>query len=272
MDLTFTGITDDGAFLLLTDDQGNAFRVAVDEHLVASLRRDRRPGQLSIPMNAEPSPKEIQQRIREGDSVEDLAAATGMAYERVERFAAPVLAERTYICDLARETLVRRPDGALPLEGLVLERLGLRGAARRDLRWDAWRDGNHAWTVLVGYPMSHGDRVATWAFTPESRMLRPADDEARWIMEEPAARQSAGASGGSAAPTPAAEQAAAAAEDDDPLPADASAGMIATDRPATVEVVEVVEIDQAAEVVEVDVTDAVVPTWDEILFGPRPTS
>lgn len=265
MDLTFTGLTEDGAFLLLTDPAGHLFRVPVDEHLMNSVRRDLRPGQLSIPMNAEPTPKEIQQRIREGESVEDVAAASGLPYERVERFATPVLAERTYVCDRARETLVRRPEGALTLESLILDRLGLRGAARRDLRWDAWRDGNQAWTVLVGYPMSQGDRVATWSFTPESRMLRPADDEARWIMEEPAPRQSA---------TAAAAPAAAEADSDDPLPAGGTTEGIVTDSAAEV----VVDVDltddshQAPEAVADQAVEGAVPTWDEILFGPRPTS
>ena len=70
------------------------------------------------------SPRDIQTRIRAGESLEDLVAGSGMAAERIERFAAPVLAEREHLALTALGSSVRRrgeASGHRPLRSVVAD-------------------------------------------------------------------------------------------------------------------------------------------------------
>ena len=59
-------------------------------------------------MESSLTPREIQARVRAGDSIEDVARAAGMIPEWVEPYAAPVIAEREFIAQQARSQQVRR--------------------------------------------------------------------------------------------------------------------------------------------------------------------
>src|SRR5690606_33963879 len=56
------------------------------------------------------TPREIQQRIRSGESVESVAHAAGTTLEYAERFAAPILDELDHILQQALETPVITAD------------------------------------------------------------------------------------------------------------------------------------------------------------------
>src|SRR6202035_6154756 len=56
---------------------------------------------IDIEVNTMLRPKEIQSRIRAGASVEQLAESAGVDIARVERFAPPVLLERSRAAELA---------------------------------------------------------------------------------------------------------------------------------------------------------------------------
>ena len=78
-DLTLVGVHEDGEHLLLVDGSGSRHRLKVDEALRAAVRRDRaRLGQLQIEMENRLRPREIQARIRAGESAEEVAAAAGV--------------------------------------------------------------------------------------------------------------------------------------------------------------------------------------------------
>ena len=53
-------------------------------------------------------PRDIQARIRAGESPEDVAAAAQTSVDRIMGFATPVLAERAYQAELALKASVRR--------------------------------------------------------------------------------------------------------------------------------------------------------------------
>jgi len=59
-------------------------------------------------MGATLTPREIQLRIRSGEPLADVIAASGMPAERVEGFAGPILAEREHTTKLALSAQVRR--------------------------------------------------------------------------------------------------------------------------------------------------------------------
>src|SRR3712207_3118540 len=111
-DLTLVGVHDDGEHLLLVDGAGMRHRLKVDEALRAAVRRDRaRLGQLQIEMEGRLRPRDIQARIRAGETAEQVAAAAGVPVEHVRRYEGPVLAEREFVARQAREVRVRRATG-----------------------------------------------------------------------------------------------------------------------------------------------------------------
>jgi hypothetical protein len=113
-------------------------------------------------------PKEIQAKIRAGASVEQIASAAGVDIERVERFAHPVLLERSRAAELATAAHPVLADGpsVLTLLETVTSALVARGLDPEDTSWDAWRNEDGRWTVQMGWKAGMSDNVAHFRFTP----------------------------------------------------------------------------------------------------------
>ncbi|MEO8776235.1 MAG: septation protein SepH [Candidatus Nanopelagicales bacterium] len=190
-ELAFAGLTDDGD-LLLTAGDGQQFSLGVDDRLAAAVRGDRpRLGQLSIALDGV-SPRDIQTRVRHGQSPDEVAEQSGIPLERVLRFAGPPLAEREHVAGLARQTEVRRPQGDAALEQLVTATLDAAGVMSAP-QWDSWRREDGRWTVLVTWT-GGGDQLAlgaaTWTFDSTGRTLVADDDGSRCLQGEQAAADS----------------------------------------------------------------------------------
>jgi len=186
-DLRLVAVSPDRSHLVLEGSDRAQFRVPVDERLVAALRHDTsRPGQLEIALDKHLSPREIQARIRSGHSIDEVSLAAGMSPERVERYAGPVIAERGHVAEQAQKAPARRASGgqAPLLLDLVNLRLVAQGTAPDSAEWDAWRGDDDSWTIRLSYLAGGRTRVATWAFDTRGRVLAPADDEARWLVDD----------------------------------------------------------------------------------------
>ncbi|MEH3079269.1 MAG: septation protein SepH, partial [Quadrisphaera sp.] len=155
-------------------------RLPVGSRLKAAVR-SAGPASSPEPAASEPlRPRDIQARIRAGETAADVAADAGVPLEQVQRYEGPVLAERAHIADLAKLAVVRGGPGRLTLEDAVRTRLLARGADPGTVAWDAWRrDGG--WAVQAAFRAAGRDRSAQWSFTPSNRVLEPLDDEARWL-------------------------------------------------------------------------------------------
>jgi hypothetical protein len=186
-DLTLVGVHDDGEHLVLTDARGQQYRVRVDESLRAAVRRDRaRLGQLQVEADGL-RPREIQARIRAGQSAEEVAEAAGIPVEHVRRFEGPVLAEREFVANQARGVRLRRPGTSLTsyaLGELVQQRLGQREVDDADTSWDAWREEDGTWVVCLTFHAGSTRRRAHWTYDTQLRHVTARDDEARWFTEE----------------------------------------------------------------------------------------
>ncbi|GAB2643702.1 septation protein SepH [Kribbella swartbergensis] len=194
------GLSQDGKQLILAmAETGEEFAIPVDDRLRAALRGDRaRLGQLEIQMESALRPRDIQARIRAGESPEAVAAVAQMPMERVMAFAGPVLAERDHIASLAQRASVRRRGGAdAPTRNLgtwVTERLRTRHVDPASAEWDAWRREDGRWAVRVSYFVESADdeaeqkdeKVAMFAYDAPGRYAVPDDDEARWLVGEQA--------------------------------------------------------------------------------------
>ena len=111
--LRLTGVSQDGRKLLLVSDAGVEFTVDVDDRLRAVL--DQSPGgdqarlaQLEIQMDSTLRPRDIQARIRSGETPESVAQVAGTSVEKVMPYAAPVLAERAHVAQRAQRASIRR--------------------------------------------------------------------------------------------------------------------------------------------------------------------
>ena len=86
-DLRYLG--SDGDLLLLEDSEGQKFRLLLDQTLRSAIRNEL-PQMLDQPRL---SPREIQEEIRVGRSIEEIVQASGAPVDYVMKFAQPVLDE-----------------------------------------------------------------------------------------------------------------------------------------------------------------------------------
>lgn len=195
-ELGLDGLSEDGRFLVARDTAtGESFHIPVDHRLSSLVETSSRSGtpagQLEIKMESSLSPRDIQTRIRRGESVESVADAAGVPVDQIDRFAGPVLAEREYICEQARKTSIRRKHvgGAGVLLGmLVNENIAADGGVPESATWDSWRREDGRWTITVT-PV--GEQPASFLFDVKSRFVVPADEFAHGLVGDVALPDSA---------------------------------------------------------------------------------
>src|SRR5690348_12356063 len=185
-ELRFVAVSEDGQYAVLgVPGRSARFTLPIDERLRAvALGQTSRLAQYEIEVESPLRPKEIQARIRAGETVEEIADAAGIAIERVRWFEGPVLAERAYMADQAQLASVRRPGDAIPsspgprLGEIVTERLKVVGADPEEAQWDARKLGDGSWLVQLTFISGGRLHNAEWNFDPRRRHVVPADDNA----------------------------------------------------------------------------------------------
>jgi DNA-binding CsgD family transcriptional regulator len=182
-ELRFVAVSEDGRYAVLAVPGRSArFTLPIDERLRAvALGQTSRLTQYEIEVESPLRPKEIQARIRAGETVEEIADAAGISVERVRWFEAPILAERAYAADQAQLASVRRQGDATPgprLGEIVTERLKVFGADPEDAQWDAKKLGDGSWQVQLTFISGERLHTAEWMFDPRRRHVLPTDDNA----------------------------------------------------------------------------------------------
>lgn len=188
--LTFTGRSKDGKRLLLVDESGQEHTLAVD----ARLRRafagaPDSNGQLEIPMESSLRPRDIQTRIRAGETPEAVAHAAGTSVEKIMAFAAPVMAERAHVADRAQLASVRRrasESGARTLGEAVAAQLRAHNVDPATVEWDAWRREDGRWTLTALYDVAGRVGTATFSHDPRGSFVTVDDEDARWLVGDAA--------------------------------------------------------------------------------------
>ena len=106
-ELRFVAVSEDGSYAVLAvPGRSGRYILPIDERLRAvALGQTSRLAQYEIEVESPLRPKEIQARIRAGETAEEIADAAGIPVERVRWFEGPVLAERAYIADQAQAGL-----------------------------------------------------------------------------------------------------------------------------------------------------------------------
>jgi Protein of unknown function (DUF3071) len=182
-ELRLVAVSEDGSYAILAvPGRGGRFSLPIDDRLRTVARGQfSRLAQYEIEVESPLRPKEIQDRIRAGETADEIADAAGIPIERVRRFEGPVLAEREYRAQEAQRATVRSPGDTGPgprLGEVVAERLVELGASPDDARWDSRKRSDGNWQVQLTFTAGGRSQVAEWVFDPRRRHITPDDDQA----------------------------------------------------------------------------------------------
>ncbi|GAB2929924.1 septation protein SepH [Micromonospora polyrhachis] len=188
----FVALSEDGQALVLTDEVGRLLALPIDERVATVLQAE--PG--GVPLSVATandfapslSPRDIQARIRAGESAEDVARIAGVPVDRVLRYAGPVLQERAMLAQHARRTRLRTSDKSVPLSEVVDGRLAQHGIDTEKISWDAFRRDDGTWRIVATWPSGKATAQAVWDLDKTRQFVTPHDDMAKYLCaERPAA-------------------------------------------------------------------------------------
>jgi len=196
-ELRVTGRSEDGTHLLLTDSDDKEFTLRISDNLKATINQPR----LASVSTENPEPtmsvKEIQARLRAGASIDELAREANWSFEKVERFAGPILQERSYILSVANSVSIKNSTSrdSITFIEVVTKKLNANGVSEDALEWNTHRRDDGQWVIRLKYPTSNpgaGRGEAVWFFDMAKRVIVAEDEGASWIMGEnaPVARAS----------------------------------------------------------------------------------
>lgn len=181
-DLKVIGV-ENGAIVAVGDD-GERFRIAVDDALQSKIRQVR---QQTSAEGVKLSPREVQAHIRSGMSAEDVAAVTGAPLEYVQRFEGPIVAEREHIVASALSVPVRTAVEVDPLGepdtfgSVIRDRLASLGVSGE--RWASWKDSETGWIVKLEFTADEIDHDARWSYDARKHGLSPLNSEATTLSQ-----------------------------------------------------------------------------------------
>ena len=197
--LTLAAVSEDGKRLLLVSDTGDEHTLEIDSRLRAALRGETaRIGQLETHMDSALRPRDIQARIRAGETPESVAEAANTSVERIMPFAGPVLAEREHVAQRAQRSSVRRRNSegsgtARTLGDAVESHLRGISVTADAVEWDSWRRDDGRWVLTAAYATARRSGTGHFTFDMPGNYVVPEDDDAHWLVGDvveapPAAR------------------------------------------------------------------------------------
>jgi hypothetical protein len=187
----FVALSEDGHALVLADEVGRLLTLPVDERVNAAMRIERSPGGPApagvapdMSMSSSLSPRDIQARIRSGESADDVARVAGVPVDRVLRYAGPVLQERAMLAQHARRTRLKTSDKGASLADVVDARLAQHGIDTEKISWDAYRRDDGTWRILATWPSGKATAQAMWELDKARQLVTPHDDMAQYLCAE----------------------------------------------------------------------------------------
>jgi len=181
--------TEAGKVVLETADGLEKFELPIDSALRSALAQAPRISAKPTRTTTDPqvTPREIQMRVRSGETPEELAESVGADLDWVLRFAGPVLAERARIADEARRAKARRStaEGQVVVFGdAVDERFAAHGIDPTSIKWDAVRREDGQWVLIARWIGGQAERSAQWSFHLSGRTVAPLDDTAADLLSD----------------------------------------------------------------------------------------
>jgi hypothetical protein len=266
-ELRLDGKTEDGNHLSLVDGDGNNYSVRISDTLRATVNQPRLTSVPAVDAQETISVKEIQRRLRAGESFEQIARDGQTTVEKVERFSGPIMQEREYILSNARDLVMRKDAHRIDLTfgEVVLAKLAPRGVDTDQVSWNAWRQIDGVWHIELHYPNRDGNGVATWNFDLARRALDASDDNGAWLIDEEAPTRISTSAMIYSEPTHPSRLEEPKIEPEIVRIADLINAI--DEKPETPRLAVIRETPTAADSQDGITSRAKVPSWDEIMFG-----
>ncbi|HWB35854.1 MAG TPA: septation protein SepH, partial [Rugosimonospora sp.] len=190
----FVALSEDGQAFVLADEVGRLLALPIDERIHGVLRKDgSAAGGHATTATAEPvvlSPRDIQAKIRAGESADEVARLAGVPVDKVLRYAGPVLQERAMLAQHARRTKLRSSSqpgatgAGASLADVVDSRLAQHGVEAEKIAWDAYRRDDGTWRIVATWPSGKATAQAVWELDRTRQSVSPHDDMARYLCTE----------------------------------------------------------------------------------------
>jgi hypothetical protein len=182
-ELRLVAVSEDGSYAILAvPGRSGRFLLPIDERLrTVAKGQFSRLAQYEIEVENPLRPKEIQERIRAGETADQIADAAGIPPDKIRRFEGPILAERQYQAQQAQRATIRgRGDSGpgLRLGDVVAERLTAAGASPEAAEWDSRKRPDGNWQVHLQFVIGGRAGTAEWIYDPRRRHVIPDDDQA----------------------------------------------------------------------------------------------
>ncbi len=160
MELKF--VSREGDYLVFETSDGIRARALIDDQIRDSIRKVQHSESPSF------TPREVQQQIRSGLSLAEVAANLGVPESAVEPFALPILDEIRFVLDAALNTTL--PDGPTMkrFEDMVL-------ASDPAATFKAIKS-EQGWEIIA-----KGNGTYSWLFDARTRVIEPNSESARKI-------------------------------------------------------------------------------------------
>jgi hypothetical protein len=182
-ELRLVAVSEDGSYAILAvPGRSGRFLLPIDDRLrTVAKGQFSRLAQYEIEVENPLRPKEIQDRIRAGETAEEIADAAGIPPDRIRRFEGPILAERQYQAEQAQRATIRGHGDSGPgprLGDIVAERLSGVGAHTDGAEWDSRKRPDGNWQVQLQFSVGGRTGVAEWIYDPRRRHVIPDDEQA----------------------------------------------------------------------------------------------
>ena len=183
-ELHLVAVSEDGSYAIVAvPGRSDRFLLPIDDRLrTVAKGQFSRLAQYEIEVENPLRPKEIQDRIRAGETAEEIADAAGIEPDKVRRFEGPVLAERQYRAQEAQRATIRSHGDAGPgprLGDIVGERLSRAGAHAESTEWDSRKRPDGNWQVQLEFVVGGRTSTAEWIYDPRRRHVIPDDEQAK---------------------------------------------------------------------------------------------
>jgi hypothetical protein len=182
-ELRLVAVSEDGTYAILAvPGRSGRFLLPIDDRLrTVAKGQFSRLAQYEIEVENPLRPKEIQERIRAGETADEIADAAGIPPDKIRRFEGPILAERQYQAEQAQRASIpgRGDSGPGPRLGdIVAERLNRVGASAETAEWDSRKRQDGSWQVQLRFTVGSRTSTAEWIYDPRKRHVIPDDEEA----------------------------------------------------------------------------------------------
>ncbi len=182
-ELRLVAVSEDGSYAILAvPGRSGRFLLPIDDRLrTVAKGQFSRLAQYEIEVENPLRPKEIQERIRAGETADEIADAAGIPPDKIRRFEGPILAERQYQADQAQRATIRGRSDSGPgprLGDIVAERLAAAGAHSDSVEWDSRKRPDGNWQVELRFSIGGRTSTAAWVFDSRKRHVIPDDDQA----------------------------------------------------------------------------------------------